>query len=349
MKKKILIIGQGLAGSFLAWNLLEEGHSILIVDDRHTHCSSLAAAGMVNPITGKRLVLSQRCDELLPFAKNVYQRFETRFNRKFFESKKIIRLFRDAQELSEWDKKSQQPHLTKYYGEKKKAGTWGSLINDQLGSFFIEQGGYCRKLDLLNCLTHYFHETGCLRFQTFHYDNLKILDDHVRWNNQDFSQIIFCEGYLAQNNPWFKWLPFNHAKGEILELTTRNPLPDAVISCGKWCVPFGKNKYMVGSTYSWDHFDCQTSQAGRQKILDAIGEFIHVDFEVVHQLAGVRPILKDLNPALGQHPEYPHVKIFNGLASKGLIWGPFYARQMTDYLINNIPLDAQVNITRFTK
>ena len=102
MKIDYLIVGQGLAGSFLAWNLITQGKSVCIVDQSHKDCSSFAAAGMINPITGKRLVLSPRCDDLLPFAKNVYLQLEQQFNVRFFESKKIIRLFKDESEIDEW-------------------------------------------------------------------------------------------------------------------------------------------------------------------------------------------------------------------------------------------------------
>ena len=53
MKKDFLIVGQGLAGSFLAWNLLDRGKFISVVDDNHKECSSLAAAGMGSQIIEK--------------------------------------------------------------------------------------------------------------------------------------------------------------------------------------------------------------------------------------------------------------------------------------------------------
>jgi glycine/D-amino acid oxidase-like deaminating enzyme len=30
-----LIVGQGLAGSLLAWSLLQRGHTVVVVEDRH--------------------------------------------------------------------------------------------------------------------------------------------------------------------------------------------------------------------------------------------------------------------------------------------------------------------------
>lgn len=347
MNKDYLMVGQGLAGSLLAWNLLSRGKTLSIVDQDHHECSSLAAAGMINPITGKRLVLSQRCQELLPFAKDIYLKLEKLFSSKFFESKKIIRLFRNENELNEWKKKSDQTHLKQYYGQRQQPGAYGDVLNDEKGSFIIQQGGYCRKLDLLNCLTQYFKKESTLILERFDFDELQVLEDGVCFRGDHFKKIIFCEGYQAQDNPWFKWIPFNHAKGEILTLETDKILPDAVISCGKWCVPLGQGRYTVGSTYAWDHFNCEITPEAKREILSDIGEFIKAPFKVVGHMAGVRPIVKDLKPVLGLHPEHESIAIFNGLASKGLIWGPFYANQMTEFLVDAKPLETEVNVNRF--
>jgi len=256
MKKDFLIVGQGLAGSFLAWNLLKRGKTLTIVDEDHKNCSSFAAAGMINPITGKRLVLSSRCEELLPFAKEVYIELEEQFEKKFFESKPIIRLFRDEQELSEWERKSDQTHLKKYYGKKQGSGTYEKVLNDERGSFIIQQGGYCRKHDLMECFTAYFKKLDVLKIDLFKFEDLMIREDVILWKDEEFSKIIFCEGFQAQDNPWFSYLPFNLAKGEILTLKNLGKkMPDAVISCGKWCIPLEGGKYTVGSTYAWENFD----------------------------------------------------------------------------------------------
>ncbi len=348
MKKDYLIVGQGLAGSFLAWNLLNRGKLITIVDEDHKDCSSFAAAGMVNPITGKRLVLSPRCEELLPYAKNVYRQLEQQFSVKIFESKQIIRLFRDEKELAKWENKSGQTHLKKYYGERCPPGTYGPMINDQRGSFIIQQGGYCRTSVLMQGFSRYFECEGILVKERFCYDDMKIMKEGVKWQGDVFSKVIFCEGFQAQHNPWFSGLPYNFAKGEILTLSSddRN-LPEAVISCGKWCIPLEGGTYTVGSTYTWDKFDCKTTEAAREEILRDIGVFIKVPFKVRNHSAGVRPIMKDRKPVMGIHPKYPSLGIFNGLASKGLLWGPFYSAQMMEYCVDGKCLEREVSINRF--
>jgi glycine/D-amino acid oxidase-like deaminating enzyme len=50
-----LIIGQGLAGSLLSWELLQHGCSIHLIDNQQENASQIAA-GLINPVTGMRLV-----------------------------------------------------------------------------------------------------------------------------------------------------------------------------------------------------------------------------------------------------------------------------------------------------
>ena len=55
-----IVVGQGIAGTLMAWNLHLAGKKVLIIDDHHSGSSSLVAAGIVNPITGKNYVTSWR-------------------------------------------------------------------------------------------------------------------------------------------------------------------------------------------------------------------------------------------------------------------------------------------------
>ena len=52
-----LIIGQGLAGSLLAWELHKKGYSVAAVDEGLPNTSSKIAAGMFNPINTKRFTV----------------------------------------------------------------------------------------------------------------------------------------------------------------------------------------------------------------------------------------------------------------------------------------------------
>ena len=83
MKKvDILIVGQGLAGSLLAWSLIQRGQTVCVVDDKHPNAASRVAAGLINPITGRRLVKSWNIDRFYPVAAQQYKALEKTFSQQ---------------------------------------------------------------------------------------------------------------------------------------------------------------------------------------------------------------------------------------------------------------------------
>src|SRR5688572_19676771 len=68
-----LIIGHGLAGSILSHFLIERGKKILVIDRLNEYSSSRVAAGLVNPVTGRRVVKSWMAEQLIPYADNFYK------------------------------------------------------------------------------------------------------------------------------------------------------------------------------------------------------------------------------------------------------------------------------------
>ena len=75
MKADYLIVGQGIAGSVLAWTLHQRGHHVLILDDPALPSASKASAGIFNPLTGKKLNRTWKADEIFPFANLVFINF----------------------------------------------------------------------------------------------------------------------------------------------------------------------------------------------------------------------------------------------------------------------------------
>ena len=58
-----IIVGQGIAGTLLAHDLLEKGHSVYIIDKPMIASASKVAAGLINPVGMKRCIpfLASRC------------------------------------------------------------------------------------------------------------------------------------------------------------------------------------------------------------------------------------------------------------------------------------------------
>ena len=65
-------------------------------------------------------------------------------------------------------------------------------------------------------------------------------------------------------------------------------------------------------------------------------------------MAGIRPTVKDRRPLVGAHPEHKNMFVLNGLGTRGVMIGPYIAKQLFNHIENEMPLDDEINIIRFT-
>ena len=113
MRPDILIVGQGLAGTMLGWELERAGISFVIADSGHASAATSAAAGIINPITGRRLVKSWRIETLLPEARAVYHDFEAELGVTLWRDMRVRRLFGDDRERAVFVAKHAQRELNR--------------------------------------------------------------------------------------------------------------------------------------------------------------------------------------------------------------------------------------------
>ncbi|MFN7116599.1 MAG: FAD-dependent oxidoreductase [Saprospiraceae bacterium] len=97
-RQTYIIVGQGIAGTLLSYFLLKAGQNVIIIDNHHIGSSSKAAAGIINPITGRHYVKSWRIDELLPFAEQTYHELEKLLQISIYHSRNVIRTFANVKE-----------------------------------------------------------------------------------------------------------------------------------------------------------------------------------------------------------------------------------------------------------
>ncbi|MFC7666010.1 FAD-dependent oxidoreductase [Hymenobacter humi] len=69
-----LVVGHGIAGATLAYVLRERGHHVLVYDPGQLNSASNVAAGLMNPVAGKRFALTWRGAEPAAFRGRVLPR-----------------------------------------------------------------------------------------------------------------------------------------------------------------------------------------------------------------------------------------------------------------------------------
>jgi len=97
MQTEFLIVGQGICGTFLSWYLQQAGRSFLMIDAIRPSSASRVAAGIINPVTGRRIVKTWMIDELMPFALEAYHRLGQELYISAIAEKNIIDFFPSLQ------------------------------------------------------------------------------------------------------------------------------------------------------------------------------------------------------------------------------------------------------------
>ncbi|MDH5328239.1 MAG: FAD-binding oxidoreductase [Gammaproteobacteria bacterium] len=357
----ILIIGQGLAGSLLAWTLLKSGQRLHIVDDVHPNAASRVAAGLINPVTGQRLVKTWYLEQCYPFALDFYRDMEREFSRPFFFQRDLIQLFQSQQQQQQWLKRQQSPGYDSWCGQKMGPEDKElSHLQQDFGAYRQTRSGFVDISALLQCYRQYFNDKGCLTTGQFDYSQLQLpgrdtiqSSASVQWNGLRAQRVVFCEGYRVVRNPWFCGVGMRPVKGEILTLESTALLSREIINRGKWLLPLSEQRYRCGATYN---HNCDLTPEGvpadpgaQTELTDALQSmFVTIpDYQVTALQVGVRPASVDRRPLLGPHPEFPYLHLFNGFGSKGSLMLPYFARVMSDFLIGKTPLPALVNVGRF--
>lgn len=327
-----LIVGQGLAGTVLAWHLGEAGESVLVLDESQPDTASRIAAGLITPITGQRLVPSWRFAEFWPKAVAFYRRVEAQTGAKFFREVPMVRLFQDEAERERVSRSSTlESDVSVRFPEL--------LVNDSdfhnpWGGFEMT-GGQLDVPTFLQVSKRWLEETNSYRAGQLQLpDDLEIHPQGVRvprWNTEA-KRVIFCQGFAARENPWFDGVPFDPAKGEILTVRVPGLAEQRVVHCGIWLAPLGEELFRVGATYNRDRWDDTPTSTGQAEISARLQAVLKRPFEVVEHHAAVRPIVVGRHPVIGVHPQFPQLGYFNGLGSKGSLQAPFIAEQFANFL-----------------
>lgn len=113
MKLDYLIIGQGLAGTLLGFELMKAGNSVHYIDAPDFRKASNVAAGLINPVVFRRLTKSWMVDELYPHMLKTYADLENLLGRAFFFPMKICKVFGQG-EADFWRQKSIDNQLETY-------------------------------------------------------------------------------------------------------------------------------------------------------------------------------------------------------------------------------------------
>jgi glycine oxidase len=346
MDVDFLLIGQGLAGSVLSDRLLKEGKSIMILDLPENNQSSRIAAGLYNPITGRKMIKSWNADLLFPEIEPLYSSLEMAIGGKFLHKRPIYRPFLNVEEQNEWMGKSVDDDFGDYV-ENILTKSLYPEINDAYGGVLLKKSGFVDINLLLDQYSLFLKNIDALRVEQFKEEALQIQMEGITYKDINAKAVIYCNGLGAMKSRFFKALPFAPVKGEILDIH-QDFKPHEIINRGVFRITLPNGLIRLGSTYNWNDIDLKPTESAKIELYEKLDKLMMITHKtVIHHKAGIRPATRDRIPFLGKHPEAANVYIFNGFGAKGVSLIPYYSKVMTELLIYGNRPKQDADISRF--
>ncbi len=346
MQTEFLIVGQGICGSFLSWELQKAGRPFIIIDEVNAHTASRVASGIINPITGRRMVKTWMIDELLPFAFDAYREIGNYLGIECISRTNIVDCFPSPQmRLAFLDKLAEDPQYLELPADENDHAVY---LNYGLGYGTIIP---CYLADLQKLIPAYRKSLAAnsLLEERFDLTLLKTNTDTISYKDITAQKIIFCDGKSSFGNPWFSRLPFALSKGEALIADIPDLPRHHIYKKGMSLVPWQDNLFWIGSSYEWEFENEQPTALFRERVTRQVQEFVKLPFTIVDHIASLRPGTLERRPFVGWHPSYPQIGIFNGMGTKGCSLAPYFARQFVNNIVNGTPVLPAAGVQRFTK
>ena len=343
---RTLIVGQGLAGSALAWACHWQGDQVCLMNSPDRHAASQVAAGLVMPVSGRKFTTAEAFQQRLQQARQFYGRVSQEVKTEpLFSEMKVLRRFQgDAERL---------------FFLRERYESVRDLVQLQVAADGCEIGFVMPvwKLNVASYLEktrQYFQKRG-----QFLAAELEIGTDVVPGTDavslprlgMSVDRLYLCLGAAGgeQANVWYPGVPDHPLRGEILEILSI-PTAEAAVGAGDWAgvvddhwlVPLEgcTGRFLVGATYDRERVQLRqgdwdgTTAAGRAELEQSAERLLRAGAlgsgvaAVTGQRAGIRAGTRRRQVIAEHHEVYKRIGILNGLGSHGTLAAPAAAMSL---------------------
>jgi glycine/D-amino acid oxidase-like deaminating enzyme len=320
--RHVHIVGHGLAGAILAETASRAGIRVSVEDDGGP-ASSRVAAGLYTPLTGRRILPSWELDQAYPVLQTFYPELETTLQQHFFHPLPTLRILRDAKQQKEVAQHPEHPFI------QNRSLPSDLPFHSPWGGFEMQGGGWVDLPVLLDALQARRIAKG-------------------EWGTSDTPPdlTVWAQGARAANDPRWKDVGWRNAHGDILTVELPGLSTGAIYNFGRFLLPIGDSRFRCGATYFWHATSPVPRPEARQELEDELTTWLKIPFTVVDHQAGIRPVALARVPVVGPHPDHPDHWIFNGFASKGVLYAPWMAQRLVRHWLNGEPLPREVEASR---
>jgi glycine/D-amino acid oxidase-like deaminating enzyme len=320
MEKPLLVVGAGMLGSLVSWELSRCGRPFILTDDSPRRSAAYASGGLLNPRPGRWLpplprpldfAQSQSFFQAVAAERRLPLLQSFPLLRPFLDEVHLGRLLPNAQEDPQLDVVLKPGHETRdlaplggIWVQGALRFDWESFINSWLSS--LGEGGLWVK--------RWFSE-----------DELRTVEGRLLWQGKEIAGVLHCGG--AQS-PLEDLRP---VKGQSLLLALEEgPAPPAFVK-GRWLIPAASpGLFYAGSTFEKPPFSPGPTQEGEDFILEFLRRQLPRNtWKVIQTLAGLRAVTAERKPIFRLKRE-KKILYTTGLGSKGGLWASYLAPKLAE-------------------
>ena len=300
----VLIVGQGLAGTLLAWELERRGRDFVIADAGHAESASRVGAGLVNPVTGERWAAAPGWAEKATEARAVFRGIEQSWGLRLLTELRIRREWRSEAEAA----------CVRAKVERGDLAPWIRAAGLEAGAAWIEGAWRVDLPALIAAGRERWARAGRLR------EARVDAAEAAAWPGP----CVWCAGAAETRVPELR-----PVGGETLELEIGPGAvgagvawrEDVVRHDGVWVLPVGRGRAWAGASFVRNEAE---REARREQLRASVRrQLVDVAWRELAVLAGRRMTSPDRNPRSAWLPgREGREGVFNGLGSKGALLAP---------------------------
>ncbi|MFV8281054.1 NAD(P)/FAD-dependent oxidoreductase [Christiangramia marina] len=346
-KVDFIIVGAGLAGLAISRELHSRGKSFITFDNS-SQTSSYVAGGIFNPVILKRFTPAWKAKEQMEISIPFYAELEQELQQEFIHHWDIYRRFYSIEEQNDWFVAADKPLLAPFLDQKLVKNSNPSVETDYGFGRVMHTGNIDTEV-MLDAYRDQLQKKQQLIAEKFDYDLVKMDSDCIMYRDIHAKHIIFCEGFGVTKNPFFNYFPLHGNKGEYIIIKSPELKLEFAIKASVFIMPMGNDLYKVGATYNNHDKTPEPTSEAREQLEASLKQVVNASYEVVDQVAGIRPTSGDRRPVVGKHPEFDTMYCFNGFGSRGVLIAPYLAPKLADHILEDSTLEKEIDIARFQK
>jgi len=347
----VVIIGGGIIGLLTAYELVEAGAGVIIIDQQSiARESSWAGGGILSPLYPWRY--PEAVTRLASWSQRHYAKLIeklldiTGVDAQYLDSGLLIYSPKELELAAKWAENHQ---ISLEVVESEKASRIQPGISIETNPWiWMPAIAQVRNPELLSALKSYLS-----------LKNVKILENEpiseIKAESGQITGLVSKTGYIPVNRcllaagawsgnllDFVGGLPIEPVRGQIM-LLKGNPgtVNRIVLKDSHYLIPRRDGRILVGSTLEYVGFDKSTTLQAREELIaaaEAIVPGITSKCEIETQWAGLRPGSPEGIPYIGEHPEVSGLFVSSGHFRNGFALAPATARLNADLILGRDPV-----------